>query len=85
MKFLRGHENKHWAELLLSNMNEIFMFSEHDMDRAQRYAMITFTMTLSSWKYYANRLLDGKKDLEKDIKTLYPMTNDQEWDEFLAY
>lgn len=84
-KSMRGKENKHWAELLLSKMNNIFKFNDDNMTLVQRYAMIMFTTSLSLWKYRANRLLDEGKDLEEDIKPLYPTTSYQEWAEFLAY
>lgn len=55
------------------------------MALTQRYAIITFTTTLSFWKYHENKLQDQGKDLEEDIKPLYPMLNDQDWDEFIKY
>jgi hypothetical protein len=33
LKFIRGRENKHWADLLLAKMRDISKFSDHDMAR----------------------------------------------------
>lgn len=66
-------------------MHNIFQFNDHDRALAESYAKGTFTRSLSSWKYHANRLLHEEKDLETEIKPLYPMINDEEWDKFIAY